>query len=81
MSTEIKEIMLKSNNIKYEPDAVDVLFNNGDIEKIDPGFVTQLMIEKDYETSYFPVISISLNIRPEIYSRIVKEKETVKLNS
>lgn len=78
-SVKIEDIMVNSTNIKYEPDAVDILFKNGDIESIDPGFVTQIVIEKDYDNSYFPVTSISLNIRPELYTRIVKEKETVKI--
>lgn len=76
---DINEIMSNSTKLKYEPDAIDIMFNNGDIEKIDPGFVKQIVIEKDYDSSYFPVTSISLNIRPELYTRIVKEKETVKI--
>ncbi|WP_304576671.1 hypothetical protein [Romboutsia ilealis] len=78
-ATNMEEILLKANNIKYEPDAIDIIFKNGDIESIDAGFVTQIMIEKDYEEAYFPIISITLNIRPELYNRVVKEKETVKL--
>ena len=78
-NAEFDDILSKSTNIKYEPDAVDIMFKNGDIEKITPSFVTQIVIEKDYDTSYFPVTSISLNIRPELYTRVVKEKETVKV--
>ena len=78
-NVDFNDIMSKSTNIKYEPEAVDIIFKNGDIEKIAPSFVTQIVIEKDFDNSYFPVTSISLNIRPELYTRVVKEKETVKI--
>ena len=75
----ITDVMKKyRNNIKYSVDTLILLFNNGDTEQIEPGMVTHLFIEKDYENLYFPIINIGITMDDELFHRIQNENETVK---
>lgn len=66
------------NLIKYKVDNFDILFENGDIEKMNGDMVTHLYIEKDFDELYFPIVNISVMMRDELYHRIKQENETVK---
>lgn len=66
------------NLIKYKIESLDVLFENGDIENIQPGFISHLYIEKDYDNLFFPLINVSLAMEDSIYDRISKENDTVQ---
>lgn len=66
------------NLIKYKVDNFDVMFENGDIEKLNGDMVTHLYIEKDYDELYFPIVNVSIMMRDEIYHRIKQENDTVK---
>lgn len=66
------------NLIKYKVDNFDVMFENGDIEKLNGDMVTHLYIEKDYDELYFPIVNISIMMRDELYHRIKQENNTVK---
>ena len=72
------EMRKHKNLIKYKVDNFDILFQNGDIEKMNGDMVTHLYIEKDYDDLYFPIINISVSIKDEIYHRIKQENDTVK---
>ena len=72
------EMRKHKNLIKYKVDNFDILFQNGDIEKMSGDMVTHLYIEKDYDDLYFPIINISVSIKDEIYHRIKQENDTVK---
>ena len=75
----ITEEMRKYKNIiKYKVDNFDVMFKNGDIEKMNGDMVTHLYIEKDYDELYFPIINLSIMMRDEIYHRIQQENDSVK---
>lgn len=65
-------------NIKYTVDTLIILFNNGDITEIEPGMVTHLYIENDYDNLYFPLMNIGVVIDDELYNRIQNENETVR---
>ena len=75
----ITEEMRKYKNlIKYKVDNFDVIFKNGDIEKLNGDMVTHLYIEKDYDELYFPIVNVSIMMRDELYHRIKQENDTVK---
>ena len=75
----ITEEMRKYKNlIKYKVDNFDVMFKNGDIEKLNGDMVTHLYIEKDYDELYFPIVNVSIMMRDELYHRIKQENDTVK---
>lgn len=73
-----KEMRDNKNLIKYKVDNFDIIFSNGDIEKMNGDVVTHLYIEKDYDDLYFPIVNISIMMRDEIYHRIQQENESVK---
>ena len=66
------------NTIKYKVDDIDVLFENGDIEKLNGDLVRHLYIEKDYEELFFPIINISVVMKDELFQRINEEINTVQ---
>lgn len=66
------------NLIKYKVDNFDVIFENGDIEKMDGNMITHLYIEKDYDELYFPIVNLSVSMKDEVYHRIKQENDTVK---
>ena len=75
----ITEDMRKyKNHIKYRVDNFDILFGNGDIEKMNGDMVTHLYIERDFDELFFPVVNISIMMRDELYHRIKQENDTVK---
>ena len=48
-NAEFDDILSKSTNIKYEPDAVDIMFKNGDIEKtLDAGCCVETLYKARY---------------------------------
>lgn len=65
-------------NIKYKIENFDIIFENGDIEKIGPGMVRHLYIERDFDNLYFPLINVSVVMDDVIYQRIKQENETVQ---
>ena len=65
-------------NVRYKVDNLDILFSDGSTEKIQPGMVTHLYIEKDYDHLYFPIMNISVVMDDMVYNRIHGENETVK---
>ena len=71
------EMRNNKNIIKYKVDNLDIIFDNGDVEKINGDMVTHMYIEKDYDELYFPIINISVVMRDRIYQRIQEENETV----
>ncbi len=72
------EMRENKNLIKYKVDNFDIMFENGDIEKMDGDMVTHLYIEKDFDDLYFPIVNISVLMKDELYHRIKQENETVK---
>ena len=72
------EMRTYKNLIKYKIDGFDILFENGDVEKIESGMISHLYIEKDYDNLYFPLINISVLMGDKLYNRINQESETVQ---
>lgn len=73
-----KEMRDYKNIIKYKVDNFDILFANGDIEKMNGDMVTHLYIERDFDELYFPIVNISVMMRDELYHKIKQENETVR---
>ena len=73
-----QEMRENKNLIKYRVDNFDVMFENGDIEKLNGDMVTHLYIEKDFDELYFPIVNISIMMRDELYHRIKQENDTVQ---
>ena len=73
-----QEMRDHKNIIKYKVDNFDILFENGDIEKLNGDMVTHLYIEKDYDELYFPIVNISIMMKDELYHKIQQENDTVK---
>ena len=72
------EMRNNANIIKYKVDNFDIMFKNGDIEKLDGDMVTHLYIEKDYDELYFPIVNLSIVMKDSLYQRIQNEIDTVK---
>lgn len=72
-----EEMKQYRNEIKYTLGGLDILFENGDVESIQPGMVTHLYFEKDYDNLYFPIFNISVAMMDDLYERINNENETV----
>lgn len=72
-----EEMKQYRNEIKYTLGGLDILFENGDVESIQPGMVTHLYFEKDYDNLYFPIFNISVAMMDALYERINNENETV----
>lgn len=72
------EMRTFKNLIKYKIDGFDILFENGDIKKIESDMISHLYIEKDYDNLYFPLINISVLMDDKLYNRINQETETVQ---
>lgn len=75
---EISEIVTYSNNIKYEPEEVLIVLKKETIT-IDPSFIIELMMEKNFDTEYFPITKLSITLKIDIYKKIIDEKDTVKI--
>lgn len=75
---DISDIVLYSNNIKYEPEEVLIVLKKETI-KVDPSFVIELMMEKNFDTDYFPVTKLSMMLKVDVYKKIISEKDTVKI--
>lgn len=72
------EMRKYKNHLKFKVDNFDILFNNGDIEKINGDMVTHLYIEKDFDELFFPIVNLSVTMKDELYNRIKQENESVK---
>lgn len=75
---EVSDIILYSNNIKYEPESVLIVLKKETIT-VDASFITELMIEKNYDNDYFPITRLSVLLKVDVYKKIVAEKDTVKI--
>lgn len=73
-----KEMRDNKNLIKYKVDNFDIIFENGDIEKLDGDVVNHLYIEKDYDELFFPIVNLAITMKDELYHRIKQENDTVK---
>lgn len=73
-----EEMRKYRTNIKYRVDTLVVLFDDGSTVEIEPGMVTSLFIEKDFDNLYFPIININVVMDDELYNAITQENETVK---
>lgn len=73
-----EEMRKYRNNIRYKVDTLVVLFNDGSTIEVEPGMITSIYIEKDFDNLYFPIINLSVVIDDELYNRITNENETVK---
>lgn len=73
-----EEMRKYRTNVKYKVNTLVVLFDDGSSIEIQPGMVTSLYIEKDFDNLYFPIININVVMDDELYNTITQENETVK---
>jgi hypothetical protein len=66
------------NFYKYKIDSFDIFFPNETPKKVDPKQISGLIIERDYDNDYFPVIKIGLSVEPTLYSKIRETKLDVR---
>lgn len=64
---------------RYKVESLNILFP-GETEPttVDANFVTSISIEHDYDNDYFPIINLSVNLKPKVYFKILKNKLDVK---
>jgi len=65
-----EEMRKYRNNIRYKVDTLVILFNDGSTSTVEPGMITSIYIEKDFDNLYFPIINLSVVIDDELYNRI-----------
>ena len=53
-----EEMRKYRTNVKYKVNTLVVLFDDGSSIEIQPGMVTSLYIEKDFDNLYFPITSL-----------------------
>ena len=74
MASKKKNTSLKSYNA-----TIDLAFeNNGKRTNIESEKISYIMIEHDYENQVLPIIYISVSVNNELYSDIIKYKESAK---
>lgn len=60
---------------------IDLSFNYGNqVDKIQPETISYIMIESDYENKSVPIIYISLSVNSDLYSKIIRYKDSAKFN-
>lgn len=64
---------------RYQVESLKILFpEKGKHYEIDPKLIKSLVIERDYEIDFFPVIQLNVSLDTELYYMIIEEKLTVR---
>ena len=74
---KIEEILDYIEFVKYQVSTVKIVLQ-GETLDILPEFVSEVMIEYDYDNLYSPIITIGIALTQEEYKKIVQQKDTVK---
>lgn len=63
----------------YRVESLDIIFpSEGKHYPIEKGFINSIMIERDYENDFFPVIRLDLSLSTAFYHKIIANKLDVK---
>ena len=74
---KLDELMEHVEYVKYKVDTIKVVLKSETIE-ITPTFVSEVLLEYDYDNLYTPVLTLSLALTQTEYKKITLEKDTVK---
>lgn len=71
--------MLLKQSFKYFVESLQVVFpNDATALTVDPVMVRGLVLENEYDDSFFPIFRIDLSLKREVAQRVVKEKDGVR---
>lgn len=71
--------MLIKQSFKYFVESLQVVFpNDATALTVDPVMVRGLVLENEYDDSFFPLFRIDLSLKRETAQRVVKEKDGVR---
>jgi hypothetical protein len=63
----------------YKVESLDIIFpSEGKHYPIEKGFIKSIMVERDYENDFFPVIRLDLSLDTAFYHKIIANKLDVK---
>lgn len=63
----------------YKVESLDIIFpSEGKQYPVEKGFIKSIMIERDYENDFFPVIRLDLSLSTAFYHKIIANKLDVK---
>ena len=74
---KLEDIIKYVEYVKYEVTNLTIVLSEKTIE-ITPAFVSEIILEHDYENLYTPMFSLSVSLSQEEYKQIVADKENVK---
>lgn len=74
---KLEDILKYVEYVKYEVTILNIVLPDETLE-IMPTFVSELMIEHDYDSLYTPMFSLSVALSQEEYRRIIQHKDSVK---
>ena len=74
---KLEDIIKYVEFVKYEITKLTVVLSKKTIE-ITPTFVSEIILEHDYDNLYTPMFSLSVSLSQEEYKEIVADKENVK---
>lgn len=63
---------------RYNIEAFDILLPGSDPVKVESSQINSILIEKDYDRSFFPVIGLNLMLDTSVYQLIIANKLTVR---
>ena len=74
---KLEEIVDYIEYVKYKPETINIVLQEETIE-IMPDFVSEVLIEYDYDNLYAPIMTLTMALSQKEYRNIVIEKDTVK---
>lgn len=64
---------------KYIIDAFDILLSGESTPiKLDQNNISSIYLEREYDTSFFPILRVTVLLDPKVYFKIIKDKLNVK---
>ena len=64
--------------IKYQIGGIDMILPNKEPIAVDPIRVSAIDISKDFDSSFFPILHLVLNVSKDMYYDIIENKTSIK---
>ena len=64
--------------IKYQIGGIDMILPNKEPIAVDPIRVSAFDITKDFDSSFFPIVHLVLNVSKDMYYDIIENKTSIK---
>ena len=74
---KLEEVVEQIEYVRYKIDKLQVILSSETID-IQPEFVSEMMVDYDYDNLYAPVLTITIALSQIEYRKIVQDKENVK---